>query len=281
MTRSGSSTNPSPAGRSLRTGSMNAAPFFETSREDPDPQNADHVRCHRSACPDCPVHAGCGLHERRDEPGGYAFPGAFRCTTPGLTGTGINVTASDMGCTMMGGSGMMRGSMLLTAERAAVASGEGSFLVTNVGTIPDEMMIVLLAGTQIAGTHPVGRDGKIDVSGSLAEAAATCAEGEGNGVLPSAAGWITLTLRPDDVNCSAICQATTRPGCTRGSPSREPAGPDPAWLPASESCDVNGIHHSRLLDPAEGRSGKAWAGFVPGERHRNDRRGPMPGVTVA
>ncbi|QYF90558.1 sulfocyanin-like copper-binding protein [Arthrobacter sp. PAMC25284] len=128
--------------------------------------------------------------------GGYAFPGPARCTAPGLLGTVINVTASDMGGAMMGGSGMMRGSMLLTADRTTVAGGEVSFFVTNVGNIPHEMMIVPLAGTQIAGTRPVGRDGKIDERGSLAEAAATCAEGEGDGILPSAAGWITLDLAP-------------------------------------------------------------------------------------
>ncbi|AOT04659.1 sulfocyanin-like copper-binding protein [Arthrobacter sp. U41] len=132
------------------------------------------------------------------DPGGYAFPGASRCTAPGLPGTVINVTASDMGGALMGGSGMMRGSMLLTADRTTVTGGEVSFLVTNVGNIPHEMMIIPLAGTQIAGTRPVGRDGKIDESGSLAEAAATCAEGEGDGILPSAAGWITLDLAPGE-----------------------------------------------------------------------------------
>ncbi len=127
---------------------------------------------------------------------GSAFPGSVRCTAPELAGTVINVTASDMGGTMMGGSGMMRGSMLLTADRATVAGGEVSFLVTNTGNIPHEMMIIPLAETQFAGTRPVGRDGKIDERGSLAEAAATCAEGEGKGLLPSTAGWITLDLAP-------------------------------------------------------------------------------------
>ena len=97
---------------------------------------------------------------------------------------------------MMGGSRMMRGSMQLTVDRPTVARGEISFLVTNAGNIPHEMMIVPLADTQTAGTRPVGRDGRIDEAGSLAEAAATCAEGEGDGILPFAAGWITLDLPP-------------------------------------------------------------------------------------
>ncbi|HET7781056.1 sulfocyanin-like copper-binding protein [Pseudarthrobacter oxydans] len=129
-------------------------------------------------------------------PGGYGFPGTSRCTPPRLPGAVIHVTASDMGGPMMGGRGMMRRSMQLTADRSTVTRGEVSFLVTNAGNIPHEMMIIPLADTQVAGTRPVGRDGKIDEAGSLAEAAATCAEGEGNGILPSAAGWITLDLKP-------------------------------------------------------------------------------------
>lgn len=121
---------------------------------------------------------------------------APRCTPPRLPGAVIHVTASDMGGPMMGGRGMMRRSMQLTADRSTVTRGEVSFLVTNAGNIPHEMMIIPLADTQVAGTRPVGRDGKIDEAGSLAEAAATCAEGEGNGILPSAAGWITLDLKP-------------------------------------------------------------------------------------
>lgn len=129
-------------------------------------------------------------------PGGSGFPGAARCTAPSLAGTVVNVTASDMGGFMMGGSGMMRGSMQLTADRVTVARGEVSFLVTNAGNTGHEMMILPLADTRTAGTRPVGRDGKIDEAGSLAEAAATCAEGEGDGILPFAAGWITLDLPP-------------------------------------------------------------------------------------
>ena len=129
-------------------------------------------------------------------PGGAGFPGTPRCTAPSLAGTVVNVTATNMGGSMMGGSRMMRGSMQLTVDRPTVARGEISFLVTNAGNIPHEMMIVPLADTQTAGTRPVGRDGRIDEAGSLAEAAATCAEGEGDGILPFAAGWITLDLPP-------------------------------------------------------------------------------------
>jgi uncharacterized cupredoxin-like copper-binding protein len=121
---------------------------------------------------------------------------ATRCTAPGIAGTVVTVTTTDVGGSMMGGPGMMRGSMRLTADRDTVVHGKVTFLVTNAGTIPHEMLVVPLPDTQRAGTRPVGRDGRVDEAGSLGEAAATCAEGEGAGILPSAAGWITLDLAP-------------------------------------------------------------------------------------
>ncbi|WP_346960459.1 sulfocyanin-like copper-binding protein [uncultured Arthrobacter sp.] len=115
---------------------------------------------------------------------------------PTLAGSVIDVTTTDRGRSMMAGPGMMSGSMRLTADRATVVHGKLTFLVTNAGTIPHEMLVVPLAGTQSAGTRPVGRDGRVDEAGSLGEAAATCAEGEGDGILPSATGWVTLDLQP-------------------------------------------------------------------------------------
>lgn len=127
-------------------------------------------------------------------PGGAGNPGATRCTAPSLAGTVVNVTTTDRGRSMMAGPGMMRGSMRLTADRGTVVHGKLTFLVTNAGTIPHEMLVVPLAGTQSAGTRPVGRDGRADEAGSLGEASNTCAEGEG--ILPSANGRVTLDLPP-------------------------------------------------------------------------------------
>lgn len=129
-------------------------------------------------------------------PGGAGKPAANGCAAPSLAGTVIDVTTTDRGRSMMAGPGMMRGSMRLTADRATVVHGKLTFLVTNAGTIPHEMLVVPLTGTQSAGTRPAGRDGRVDEAGSLGEAAATCAEGEGDGILPSTTGWITLDLQP-------------------------------------------------------------------------------------
>ncbi len=128
-------------------------------------------------------------------PGGAGNPAATRCAAPSFAGTVVNVTTTDMG-SMRAGPRMMRGGMRMTADPATVVHGKVSFLVTNAGTIPHEMLVVPLAGTQSAGNRPMGRDGRVDEAGSLGEAAATCAEGEGNGILPSAAGWLTLDLQP-------------------------------------------------------------------------------------
>jgi uncharacterized cupredoxin-like copper-binding protein len=126
---------------------------------------------------------------------GFGFPVAARCTTPALPGSLIDVTATDMGGPMMSGSRRM-GGMRLTADRATVEHGEVSFLVTNAGRLAHEMVILPITGTQLAGTRVTGGDGKIDEAGSLGEAAATCTEGEGLGILPGSAGWVTVTLPP-------------------------------------------------------------------------------------
>jgi uncharacterized cupredoxin-like copper-binding protein len=128
--------------------------------------------------------------------GGAGNPGTNRCAAPSFASTVVNVTATDRGGSMMGGPRMMRGSMRLSSDRTTVPHGKVTFLVTNAGTIPHEMLVLPLAGTQSAGTRPVGRDGLTDETGSLGEASATCAEGGGQGILPSAAGWVTLDLQP-------------------------------------------------------------------------------------
>ena len=126
---------------------------------------------------------------------GGGFAGGRDCAAPGMAGTVVNVTATDMGGPMMGGPGMMRG-MRLTADHATVPHGPVSFLVANAGRYANEMVILPLPGTQIAGTRPVGGDGKINEAGSLGEASATCAEGAGQGIVPRSAGWVSVDLPP-------------------------------------------------------------------------------------
>jgi uncharacterized cupredoxin-like copper-binding protein len=86
--------------------------------------------------------------------------------------------------------------MRLQADRATVRHGTVSFLVTNGGSITHELVVLPLPESQIVGTQPFGGDGKIDEAGSLGEASKTCGEGAGQGILPGASGWVSVTLEP-------------------------------------------------------------------------------------
>lgn len=130
-------------------------------------------------------------------PGGAGFLSRTRCVAPNLPGPVVSVSLTNMGGPMMGRpNGMRGGAMRMTADRSTVAHGTVSFLVTNGGTISHELVILPLPSDQIAGTRPVAGDGSIDEAGSLAEASNTCAEGAGQGILPGASGWVTVTLPP-------------------------------------------------------------------------------------
>lgn len=117
------------------------------------------------------------------------------CPAPALAGTVVNVAATDMGGPMMGGPGRP-GAMRLAADKATVPQGTVGFVLANAGHYAHELVILPLPGNQIAGTRPVGGDGKIDEAGSLGEASSTCAEGSGQGILPRSAGWVTVDLPP-------------------------------------------------------------------------------------
>jgi uncharacterized cupredoxin-like copper-binding protein len=131
-------------------------------------------------------------------PGGYGFPAGSSCTAPTLSGTLVNVALTDMGGPMMGqGNGMMYGgTMRLSADRTTVPQGTVSFLVTNRGSIDHEMTILPLPDSQTVGSRPIGGDAKIDEAGSFGHAATSCGEGEGQGVVPGASSWVTITLAP-------------------------------------------------------------------------------------
>ncbi|TFC30815.1 hypothetical protein E3O55_07490 [Cryobacterium sp. MDB1-18-2] len=129
------------------------------------------------------------------------------CTTPQLAGTIVNVSLRNMGGSMMGGdngmmggntgNGMMhRGAMNLSLDRSSVSSGTVSFLATNDGSISHELVILPLAASQVAGSRSISGEHKIDETASLGEASATCKAGEGTGIAPGSAGWVTLDLPP-------------------------------------------------------------------------------------
>jgi uncharacterized cupredoxin-like copper-binding protein len=157
------------------------------------------------------------------------------CTPPQLDGSVVTVSLADMGGSMMGGNngmmggyngmmgdyngmmggnagmmggnaGMMggnagnrvtpRGFMSLNLDRSSVASGTTSLLGTNYGSISHELVVVPLTESQVAGGRAISRDGTVDEAASLGEASATCDAGEGSGIVPGSAGWVTLDLKP-------------------------------------------------------------------------------------
>lgn len=149
--------------------------------------------------------------------GGLRGP-ATSCAVPPLPGTVVDVTAADMGGHMhhrwgRAGAGrvsdswrpgpMMRrdtwwamGAMALTPSRADVPAGTVSLAVRNRGMLPHEVAVLPLPAGQPAGARAVGRDGTVDEAGLVAEAARTCGPGDGDGVSPGAAGWVTTRLAP-------------------------------------------------------------------------------------
>jgi len=135
------------------------------------------------------------LFHGASRPGWRGFTPAGGCSIPNLAGTVVNVAPMDRAGPMTGG-GMMDGGMRLAADRATVPHGEVTFLVTNVGQLSHEMVVLPLSGSRAAGARPIGGGGQVDETGSLGEASATCAEGEGRGILPRTAAWVTIDLPP-------------------------------------------------------------------------------------
>lgn len=129
-------------------------------------------------------------------PGRTGFASRARCTAPNLSGQVVSVSLTNMGGPMMGPRNPRGGAMRMTADRSTVVRGTVSFLANNAGSISHELAILPLPDDQIAGTRPIGADAKIDEAGSLGEASNTCAEGTGQGILPGASGWVTVTLPP-------------------------------------------------------------------------------------
>ncbi len=117
------------------------------------------------------------------------------CNAPELPGRTVEVTLSDMGG-MMGGGRMGGGRMMnVAASPSVVDAGEVSFRVWNAGMMVHELVVLPLPPGG-AGTRPIGRDGRVSETGSLAEASRSCGQGTGDGIAPGAAGWVTLQLAP-------------------------------------------------------------------------------------
>lgn len=151
------------------------------------------------------VAAGAFAH-----PPSWARPSwGARCEVPALTGMAVNATATDMGGMMRGpyqpGPGAnpawwrhpgMGGMMRIFATPESVPRGTVSIRVINTGAWTHELVVLPLPAGHGIGQRPIGADGKVDEAGSLGEASRTCGAGLGDGIVPGATGWTTLTLEP-------------------------------------------------------------------------------------
>jgi len=141
--------------------------------------------------------SGFGGSMMGSTPSGYHMS-RLTCAAPSsLPGTTVYVMLGDMGMTrMMGGVAPMGSHMMLRALPATVPAGKVSFVVGNMGWRTHEMVVLPLAPGQAAGQRVPGADGKVDETGSLGEASASCAAGTGEGIKAGTVGWVTLNLAP-------------------------------------------------------------------------------------
>ena len=118
------------------------------------------------------------------------------CSPPAsLPGQTVRVVLADMGMNSpMGGTAPMGARMMLRATPGSVSAGTVSLVAQNMGWRPHELVILPLAPGASAGQRVPGSDGKIDETGNVGEASATCASGTGDGIALGSAGWTTVTL---------------------------------------------------------------------------------------
>lgn len=130
---------------------------------------------------------------------GYHYS-ELSCSAPtALPGTVVNVTLADMGMTrMMSGAAPLGSHMMLRATPATATAGQVSIVASNMGWRTHELVILPLVPGASAGDRAPGSDGKVDETGSLGEASASCAGGTGEGVTAGSVGWTTVTLPPGD-----------------------------------------------------------------------------------
>ena len=120
------------------------------------------------------------------------------CSAPAaLPGRTVTVSLADTGMTsMMGGTAPLGERMVLRATPTTVAAGRISLVAQNVGWRTHELVILPMTTGSAAGRLVPGADGKIDETGSLGEASASCGAGSGQGITAGTVGWTTVTLQP-------------------------------------------------------------------------------------
>ena len=129
-------------------------------------------------------------------PQGYHMS-RLRCSAPAsLPGSTVSVMVGDMGMTsMMGGvAPLAKRMMMLRAVPARVPAGQVSFEIGNMGWRTHEMVVLPLAAGRTVGQRAPGQNGRVDETGSLGEASASCAAGTGEGTRSGTVGWVTLAL---------------------------------------------------------------------------------------
>jgi uncharacterized cupredoxin-like copper-binding protein len=143
------------------------------------------------------------------------------CDVPALPGAVVDVTLADMPGAM-GGPGMMGPGMMgpssrgeyglgapahgylwpgmrmmrLSISQTTVPAGQVSFRVVNTGALIHEVTVMPLGSDQGIGQRRIEADNKVDESASLGHVEGSCGADEGDGIVPGATGWTTITLSP-------------------------------------------------------------------------------------
>ena len=154
-------------------------------------------------------------------PGGPFLTAPPSCDVPALPGTVVDVALTDMPGTMMGRPGMGPGMMSLgpggqygpdapapgypwpgmrmmslSLSPTTVPRGQASFRVVNGGAWIHELAVLPLGSGQNIGQRRIEADNKVDESASLGHVEGSCGADEGDGIVPGATGWTTITLAP-------------------------------------------------------------------------------------
>lgn len=144
--------------------------------------------------------AGCGVGSSKSSVGmmGDHFAPlscAGPSTQPTDSGTRVTITLTDLGMMQrMGGTAPMGARMTLRVAPARVAAGSLTLAAVNLGWRTHELVVLPLAADASVGQRVPGADGRIDETGSVTEASASCAGGTGDGIASGSIGWTTATL---------------------------------------------------------------------------------------
>lgn len=147
--------------------------------------------------------AGCGTGNAAPGPGmmngdgspGYAYSRPTCAAPASLPGRTVTVMLADAGMgSMMGGTAPLGAPMTLLGTPTTVQAGRISLVVQNTGLRTHELVILPLGAGSAAGARVPGPDGRVDETGAIGEASASCAADGGEGIAAGAVGWTTVSL---------------------------------------------------------------------------------------